>query len=149
MTSELSAAQRFNLRLPAQLDQLPVFLEQVRQAAQAAGLAEADKTRLELAVEESLVNVFNYAYAQQERPGVALCRISVESDGVSVEIIDEGPAFDPLVRPDPDTALDLEQRQPGGLGIFMIRQLTDEVRYRREEGRNVLTIRMRKDSASL
>lgn len=57
MTTESSAAQ-FSLRLPAQLDQLPVFLEHVRRVAQTAGLSAADVTRLELAVEEVLVNVF-------------------------------------------------------------------------------------------
>jgi anti-sigma regulatory factor (Ser/Thr protein kinase) len=144
MSTEHSDAQIFSLRLPAELDQLPVFLDHVRQAAEAAGLAEAQGTRLELAVEEALVNVFNYAYAGQDHSGAVTCRVVVEADGLTVEIVDEGPPFDPLVRPDPDTALELEQRQPGGLGIFMIRQLTDEVSYRREEGRNVLTIRMRK-----
>ena len=146
MSTEPSAAQLFSLRLPAELDQLPVFLDHVRQTAQVAGLAEAQGTRLELAVEEALVNVFNYAYARQPNPGAVLCRIGVAVDGLTVEIIDEGPPFDPLSQPDPDTALELEQRQPGGLGIFMIRQLTDEVSYRREEGQNVLTIRMQKGS---
>ena len=146
MTIEPSATQLFSLRLPAELDQLPVFLDHVRQTAQAAGLAEAQGTRLELAVEEALVNVFNYAYAERTQPGVVACRVMVETDGLTVEIVDEGPPFDPLARPDPDTALELEQRQPGGLGIFMIRQLTDAVSYRREEDRNVLTIRMLKGS---
>ncbi len=144
MRTEHSDAQIFNLRLPAELDQLPVFLDHVRQITQIAGLAEAQGTRLELAVEEALVNVFHYAYARQPNPGAVTCRVGVEADGLTVEIVDEGPPFDPLARPDPDTALALEQRQPGGLGIFMIRQLTDEVSYRREEGRNVLTIRVRK-----
>ena len=146
MSTEPSAAQLFSLRLPAELDQLPVFLDHVRQTAQVAGLAEAQGTRLELAVEEALVNVFDYAYAKQPNPGTVTCRVGVEADGLTVEIVDEGPPFDPLARPDPDTALTLEQRQPGGLGIFMIRQLTDEVSYRREEDRNVLTIRMLKGS---
>lgn len=144
MRTEHSDAQFFSLRLPAELDQLPVFLDHVRQIAEAAELAEAQGTRLELAVEEALVNVFHYAYASQSHPGSVLCRVKVEANSLTVEIVDEGPPFDPLARPDPDTALELEQRQPGGLGIFMIRQLTDEVSYRREEGRNVLTIRVRK-----
>lgn len=146
MSTEPSAAQLSSLRLPAELGQLPVFLDHVRQTTQIAGLAEAQGTRLELAVEEALVNVFNYAYARQPNPGAVTCRVGVEADGLTVEIVDEGPPFDPLARPDPDTALTLEQRQPGGLGIFMIRQLTDEVSYRREEDRNVLTIRMLKGS---
>lgn len=144
MSTEPSAAQLSSLRLPAELGQLPVFLDHVRQTTQITGLAEAQGTRLELAVEEALVNVFNYAYARQPNPGAVTCRVGVEADGLTVEIVDEGPPFDPLARPDPDTALTLEQRQPGGLGIFMIRQLTDEVSYRREEGQNVLTIRMQK-----
>jgi len=144
MRTEHSDAQIFNLRLPAELDQLPVFLDHVRQITQIAGLAEAQGTRLELAVEEALVNVFQYAYAGQAQPGAVLCRVRVDADGLTVEIADEGPPFDPLARPDPDTVLALEQRQPGGLGIFMIRQLTDEVGYCRKDGQNVLTIKMRR-----
>jgi len=144
MATEHSDGQIFSLRLPAELDQLPVFLDHVRQTADTAGLMDAQGARLELAVEEALVNVFNYAYAGQAHAGAVTCRVMVETDGLTVEIVDEGPPFDPLARPDPDTALELEQRQPGGLGIFMIRQLTDEVNYRREAGQNVLTIRMRK-----
>lgn len=144
MTNEHSAAQIFSLRLPAELDHLPVFLDHVRQTAQAAGLEEASGIRLELAVEEALVNVVNHAYAGQNHPGVVACRVIVEVDGLTVEIVDEGPPFNPLTQPEPDTTLELEQRQPGGLGIFMIQQLTDEVSYHREEDRNVLTIRMRK-----
>jgi anti-sigma regulatory factor (Ser/Thr protein kinase) len=143
MSTEHSDAQIFSLRLPAELDQLPIFLGHVRQTAETAGLMDAQGARLELAVEEALVNVFNYAYAGQAHAGAVTCRVMVETDGLTVEIVDEGPPFDPLARPDPDTALELEQRQPGGLGIFMIRQLTDEVNYRREAGQNVLTIRMR------
>ena len=144
MATEHSDGQIFSLRLPAELDQLPVFLGHVRQTAETAGLMDAQGARLELAVEEALVNVFNYAYAGQAHAGAVTCRVMVETDGLTAEIVDEGPPFDPLARPDPDTALELEQRQPGGLGIFMIRQLTDEVNYRREAGQNVLTIRMRK-----
>ena len=59
-----------------------------------------------------------------------------------MEIIDEGPPFDPLARPDPNTTLGLDEREPGGLGVFLIKQLVSEVSYRRQEDRNVLTIRV-------
>jgi len=144
MTTEPADNPTSNLQLPAELEHLPTFLDHVRQAAEAAGLADAHGTRLELAVEEALVNVFNYAYTGQNHPGAVTCQVIVEEEGLTVEIIDEGPPFDPLARPDPDTTLDLDQRQPGGLGIFMIQKLADEVGYRREDSRNVLMIRMRK-----
>jgi anti-sigma regulatory factor (Ser/Thr protein kinase) len=67
----------------------------------------------------------------------------VRPDSLTVEIADEGTPFDPLARSDPDTALDLDHREPGGLGILLIRSLVDEIAYRREGGRNVLMIEMR------
>ena len=131
-----------HLYLPAELERLPELLEPIRQAAESVGLAEAQVGRLELAVEEALVNVCHYAYADQTEPGPVHCRIAVQPQGLLVEIADEGAPFDPLARPDPDTTLELEQREPGGLGIFLIKQLVSEVSYRRDEGQNVLAIRV-------
>ncbi len=131
-----------HLRLLAELECLPELLEPIRQAAERAGLAEAQVGRLELAVEEALVNVCHYAYADRTEPGPVHCRIAVQPQGLLVEIADEGTPFDPLARPDPDTTLELDQREPGGLGIFLIKQLVSEVSYRRDEGRNVLAIRV-------
>ena len=141
MTPENSDAKTACLRLPAELDHLPVFLGHIREIAQDAGLHEAKISRLELAVEEALVNVFNHAYDEQTRAdGAVFCEVATQTDGLTVEIVDQGPPFDPLARPDPDTALEIDQRQPGGLGILLIKTLVDEARYRREDGRNVLTL---------
>jgi serine/threonine-protein kinase RsbW len=132
------------LRLPAELDQLPAFLDYVRRMARTAGLSDAQASRLELAVEEALANVCGYAYADRVQAGTVLCRIEVRPDGLVANIVDEGAPFDPLIRPDPDTTHDLDRREPGGLGILLIKSLTSDVAYRREGGRNVLTIKMRK-----
>lgn len=137
-----AAVAGIDLRLPAELERLPELLEPIRRAAESAGLAEAQVSRLELAVEEALVNVCHYAYADRADPGLVHCRIAAQPAELLVEIADEGPPFDPLARPDPDTTLDLEEREPGGLGIFLIKQLVSEVSYRHDAGRNVLTIRV-------
>lgn len=142
MMSENSNIKTTSLRLPAELDHLSVFLEHIREIAQTAGLTEARISRLELAVEEALVNVFNYAYEGQTHTGGAFCQVTVQADALVVDIVDEGPPFDPLARTDPDTSLELDQRQPGGLGILLIKNLVDEVSYRREDERNVLTLRI-------
>lgn len=143
MTPENPDVKTTRLHLPAELNHLPVFLGHIREIAQNAGLAEVKISRLELAVEEALVNVFNHAYDEQTRAdGAVFCEVTIRADGLTVEIIDHGPPFDPLALPDPDTALEIDQRQPGGLGILLIKTLVDEVRYRREGGRNVLTLRI-------
>ncbi len=147
MMSENSAIlQEATLCLPAELDHLPAFLEHVRRMAELAGVADAQITRLELAVEEALVNVVSYAYAGRTPAGTVQCRAAVQPEGLLVEIADEGPPFDPLAQPDPDTTLALEQRQPGGLGILLIKGLASEVAYHREEDRNVLRIEILKDA---
>lgn len=142
MTSEPSDVTTTGLHRPAELEHLPVFLEYIRGIAQTVGLAEAQISRLELAAEEALVNVFSYAYAGQASPGSVGCQVVMRADGLTVEIVDEGPPFDPLVQPDPDTSLEIDQRQPGGLGVLLIKSLVEEVGYRREDGRNVLTLQV-------
>lgn len=144
MISDDPAPPDGGLRLPAELDQLPAFLDYVRRMAEVAGLSDVQGSRLELAVEEALANVCGYAYADRVQGGAVLCRIEVRPNGLTVNIVDEGSPFDPLARPDPDTALDLDRREPGGLGILLIKSLVSAVAYRREDGRNVLVIEMRK-----
>lgn len=142
--SERSAPSNAGLRLPAELGQLPAFLDYVRRMAEVAGLPEDRAARLELAVEEALANVCGYAYADRARAGSVLCRVEIRPAGLTVEIVDEGAPFDPLARPDPDTTFDLDRREPGGLGIFLVKRMVDELAYRREGERNVLVIEMRK-----
>lgn len=144
MIADDTAPPDGGLRLPAELDRLPAFLDYVRRMAEVAGLSDVQGSRLELAVEEALANVCGYAYAGRAQVGVVLCRIEVRPDGLTVSIVDEGSPFDPLARSDPDTALDLDRREPGGLGILLIKSLVSDVAYRREDGRNVLVIEMRK-----
>ena len=60
-----------------------------------------------------------------------------------ITFIDKGVPYDPLTRPDPDITLSAEERQIGGLGIYMVKRSMDDLAYRREDGRNVLTIRKR------
>jgi serine/threonine-protein kinase RsbW len=93
--------------------------------------------RLELAVEEWAVNVCHHAYAGA---GGALS-VSVREEGsrIVVEICDEGRSFDPTSLEEPDLRASLAERRPGGLGVFLIRRMVEDVRWRREGARNILT----------
>ncbi len=100
--------------------------------------------QLELVVEEIFVNIASYAY---NPPGSGDVEIScdVEEDMMKVVLTfsDEGPEFDPLVREDPDITLDAKDRPIGGLGIFLVKKNVDGINYRREGGRNILTVEKR------
>ena len=99
--------------------------------------------QLDVAVEELFVNIASYAYAPGTGP--AALRVDVEEEGrvVAITFVDQGVPYDPLAKPDPDITLSAEERQPGGLGIFMVKRSMDDMAYRREGDSNVLTIRKR------
>jgi serine/threonine-protein kinase RsbW len=128
------------LSLPASLNSLHEFLEFAHTGAQGAGLSAADRDRLDLVLEELLVNVARYAYPD----GGGQVEIAYAQDPqgqLLFELSDKGCIFNPLEKAEPDMASPLEHRPVGGLGIVLVRQLVDSLAYRRQEGCNILSFR--------
>ncbi|MCL2663287.1 MAG: ATP-binding protein [Oscillospiraceae bacterium] len=96
------------------------------------------QTQFTIAVEEIFVNIAHYAYSPEV--GDVLVRINV-GDEVVIEFEDKGKPYNPLEKDDPDISLSAEEREIGGLGIFMVKKIMDSVEYRYEDGKNLLTIR--------
>ena len=92
-----------------------------------------------IALEEAFVNVASYAYPQSD--GKVDLRIEYDSDCVQLILSDEGLPFNPLERDEPDITLNAEERKIGGLGIFMIKKIMDEVSYSYSDGKNILTMK--------
>lgn len=97
-------------------------------------------TSLNLALEEAVVNVMNYAYPKGEVEHIFL-EVYANDARLKFVITDNGVPFDPTTASEPDVTADLEERPIGGLGIFLVRQLMDSVNYERVNGENVLTLR--------
>lgn len=97
--------------------------------------------RINLVLEEALVNVVDYAYPTGTEGKIELtARHATAPDRLIFEIFDRGVPFDPTQAPEPDLEASAEERPIGGLGIFMVRTLSDGVTYRRDGDRNILTI---------
>ena len=94
---------------------------------------------LNLVLEEAVVNVINYAYPKEEHESIYLSAHLHEGSIVLV-LTDTGKEFDPTLAPDVDITLSADERPIGGLGIFLIRQIMNEVRYERIDGKNILTL---------
>jgi anti-sigma regulatory factor (Ser/Thr protein kinase) len=94
--------------------------------------------QIDLAAEEIFVNIAQYSYAPAT--GSATIRLSVADGSAEITFIDSGIPYDPLAKEDPDITLSSEERQIGGLGIFLIKQYMDDVRYEYSDGQNKLTI---------
>ena len=98
--------------------------------------------QIDLAVEEIFVNISHYAYSPDKGTVQIDCSVEKTSDApakLTVSFTDSGKAFNPLEKPDPDITASVEEREIGGLGIFLTKKYTDTVFYVRKDNRNVLT----------
>ena len=96
------------------------------------------QNQIGIAVDEIFSNIARYAYDSDV--GGAAVRIAV-GDDITIEFEDSGIAYDPLSAQDPDTALPAEERNIGGLGVYMVKNLMDSMEYRRDGCKNVLRIK--------
>jgi serine/threonine-protein kinase RsbW len=127
-----------NIKLPAQIENLERYRKVVLECAKEQGVAQERIIEIELAIEEALVNIFNYSYP--EKTGDVEINCKVDHHQFIIEMIDSGIPFDMTSHPNPDLKSDLSERQIGGLGIYLIKRMMDEVRYRRENDQNILTL---------
>lgn len=129
------------LTLSATLENVPKVTEFVDGQLEAHGCSMKAQTQIDIAIDELFSNIANYAYNPEIGP--ATVRVSVEGDPLTVTItfIDRGVPYDPLEKEDPDIGLSAEERQIGGLGIFMVKQLMDDMTYEYRDGQNILMIR--------
>ena len=99
--------------------------------------------QVDVAVEEIFVNIAHYAYAPGTGAATVQAEASAETKTLTVTFIDSGVPYNPLEKPDPDVTLSAEDRQIGGLGIYMVKKSMDDMRYEYRDGRNVLTLEKR------
>lgn len=121
----------------AEIQELHRILEWVRVRLAKKGIEAKAVRRIELASEEALVNVISHGYAGRE--GKVEIGLTWSPGHVEIVVRDWGPPFDPLANaPSVDPQASLEDREMGGLGIFLMRQFMDELIYKREKDANVL-----------
>lgn len=119
-----------------EIGRMTSFVEEVCERKNAG---PKDSFNIRLALEEAVTNVIMYAFPQGETHEFDLT-VKEEGDRLTFIITDSGKEFDPTAAAEPDITLSAEERPIGGLGIFLIRRIMDSVEYRREDGRNVLTM---------
>ncbi len=128
------------LTVDAKVDNLRVVLSFVDAELEKYECSMKTQMQIDIAVEELFVNIANYAYSPVI--GVATVRVEVKDDPLSVYVtfVDEGKPYDPLAKEDPDVSLSAEEREVGGLGIYMVKKSMDAVEYEYKDGANILTI---------
>jgi serine/threonine-protein kinase RsbW len=121
----------------SEIAKLSLFVEEL---SEELNLSPDLTFNLNLVLEEAVVNVINYAYPKNESQEISLSAQKID-DNLYFVLTDSGKEFDPTQVPDADISLSAEDRQIGGLGIFLIRQIMNKVEYQRIDGKNVLTLK--------
>jgi serine/threonine-protein kinase RsbW len=134
------------LTLPARVQSVRAFHEFVRGGAETAGLASADMDKLDLVLEEILVNIVRHAYAG----GTGDMEVAYADDGgtLIVEITDHGSSFNPLEAAPPDLTPGLAERPVGGLGVLLVKEIVGSLCYRREMDQNTVSFRFPRTQAA-
>lgn len=132
-----------HMKLPAKLENLGRWMNGVSECAREQGIDEKEIGRIELALEEALVNICKYSYPGE--PGDAEVNCKQDNGRFIIEIVDSGIPFDMTSLPAPDVTSSIEERKTGGLGIFLIKKMVNDVSYRREGNFNILKLTMKRD----
>ena len=129
------------LTIAATVDNIETVTAFVDEQLEALDCPMKAQMQINIAVDELFGNIAHYAYHPDV--GEATVRVEVVDNPLSVilSFIDGGIPYDPLTAADPDTTLSAEERAIGGLGIFMVKKSMDEIAYRYENGKNILSIR--------
>lgn len=120
----------------AELDRIVGFVEN---ASERLGFGLKEAGEINLMLEELFINSVSYGYPDG-RAGEIEIILELKDDTIKLEYSDDGEEFDPLQIKEADTGLDIERRGVGGLGMHLIRRLSDGIEYERRGGRNVLTV---------
>jgi anti-sigma regulatory factor (Ser/Thr protein kinase) len=133
----LETAQTLSMR--NDLTEIELISEQVSTFGEELGMSSKSLFEISLALDELLTNIISYGYQDQNEHQI-LIRLQAGPGSLIIRIEDDASPFNPLAKEDPDVTKPLEERTPGGLGIYLVRKTMNELEYQRENGLNILTM---------
>ncbi len=137
------------LKVPAHIDYLADLREFVSRTGKKYGFSEKIIKNFKIAIDEAATNVIRHAYREVEGGGFLLIRALIKKNSLTICLIDQGKYFDPKHVQSPDLQRYVQIGKRGGLGIFMMRKLMDEVDYRKTEEGNELRLTKQRDGSSI
>lgn len=123
------------------LNEIQLLAEAIELFGEENRLPPKDIFQINLALDELLTNTISYGYNDAKEHQILIKYNMEDAKVLVIEIRDDALPFDPLQKEDPDITQNIEERSIGGLGIFLVRQMMDEIEYRREDGYNILLLR--------
>lgn len=126
------------LTIPSDINEIPRVSELIESVMQSHNFPDEDILDTQLAIEEVVTNVIMHGYG--DAGGEILISLKADDTSVVIRVEDSAEPFDPLTLPEPDISADIDDRKIGGLGIFLTRQVMDDVRYQYGNNKNILIL---------
>lgn len=121
------------------IEELSALAEKIEDLAEKWELSQALAMNINLVIEEAISNIIFYAFNDNDKHEIKIS-VSLNDNMLIIKITDDGIPFNPLAQEQPDINLPAEERPVGGLGIFLISQIMDEMHYARQKNQNILTL---------
>lgn len=129
------------LTVEAKPENIAVVTAFVDEQLEQYGCPVKAQAQIDIAIDELFGNIVRYAYHPEVGSATVQVEVTKEPLAVVITFIDQGKPYDPLAREDPDVTLSAEEREIGGLGIYIVKKSMSEITYEYKEGRNILKIR--------
>jgi serine/threonine-protein kinase RsbW len=134
--------QSFEMTIGSDIGEIPAVSARLEEALGSHGFSPEEILDTQLAVEEVITNIIVHGYKKTGCEIHLSCRFI--RNRFVIQIADSAPRFNPLSNPEPELDGDINERRIGGLGIYLLRQVMDEISYRYENGKNILTMEKRR-----
>ena len=128
------------MTIEATVENIPVVTDFVNEELEALDCSMKVQMQIDVAIDELFGNIAHYAYDPDTGPATVRVEVEEEPLAVLITFIDNGKPYDPIKQADPDVTLPIEEREIGGLGIFIVKKTMDSVCYRRNGDKNELAI---------
>ena len=129
------------MNIEATIDNIPTVTAWVDEQLEALDCPMKAQMQIDIAIDELFSNIARYAYNPETGPATVRVEVVENPMAVVITFIDKGIPYDPLKQEDPNTHLPAEEREIGGLGIFMVKKTMDDISYEYKDGQNILTIK--------
>ena len=129
------------MNIEATIDNIPTVTVWVDEQLEALDCPMKAQMQIDIAIDELFSNIARYAYNPETGPATVRVEVAENPMAVLITFIDKGVPYDPLKQEDPNTHLPAEEREIGGLGIFMVKKTMDDITYEYKDGQNILTIK--------
>lgn len=129
------------LHVQATVENISLVTEFVDKQLEAINCPIKAQMQIDIAIDEIFGNIARYAYDPEVGPAVVRVEVQEKPMAVILTFIDKGVRYDPLKRNDPDISLSADEREIGGLGIYVVKKSMDEISYEYKDGQNILRVR--------